>query len=120
MALNARTEDYIQQLAVPQNPSQQQSIRKKGLITKGEKILYTTFVAVCIMCALLVLQNQATIQASTQEIQKIEQSVNETAKQNTDLSVQVSELSSYSRIWAKAKELGLKLNEQNVKVVPGQ
>ncbi|ALS78199.1 MULTISPECIES: cell division protein FtsL [Planococcus] len=119
MALNARTEIYIQQPATPQNPSQQPA-RKKSLITKGEKILYSTFITVCIMCALLVLQNQSTIQASTQEIQTIEQSVNEKTKQNTDLSVQVSELSSYERIWSKAKELGLKLNEQNVKVVPGQ
>lgn len=119
MALNARTETYIQQPAVPQNPSRQ-PVKKKSLITKGEKILYVTFVAVCIMCALLVLQNQSTIQASTQEIQTIEQSVNEKTKQNTDLSVQVSELSSYERIWSKAKDLGLKLNEQNVKVVPGQ
>lgn len=119
MALNARTETYIQQPAVPQNPSRQPA-RKKSLITKGEKILYVTFVVVFIMCALVILQNQSKIQASTQEIQTIEQSVNEKTKQNTDLSVQVSELSSYERIWSKAKELGLKLNEQNVKVVPGQ
>lgn len=119
MALNARTEAYIQQPAVPQKASQQLK-KKKNVVTKGEKILYSAFVVVCILCALLVLHNQSTIQASTQEIQTIERSVNETVKQNTDLSVQVSELSSYQRIWSKAKELGLKLNDHNVKVVPGQ
>lgn len=119
MALNARTETYIQQPAVPQNPSRQ-PVRRKSLITKGEKILYVTFVAVCILCAFVILQNQSKIQASTQEIQTIEQSVSEMTKQNSDLSVQVKELSSYERIWAKAKDLGLKLNEHNVKVVPGQ
>ncbi|RNF40680.1 cell division protein FtsL [Planococcus salinus] len=119
MALHARRETYIQQPAVPQNPSRQ-PVRKRRLITKGEKVLYLSFLAVFVMCALLVLQNQSTIQATTQEIQTIEQSIDEKAKQNTDLSVQVSELSTYERIWSKAKELGLKLNEQNVKVVPGQ
>ena len=119
MALNARTQTYIQQPAVPQSPNRQPA-KKKKLITKGEKILYTAFLAVCIMCALLVLQNQSTIQASTQEIQTIENSISETTKQNTDLSVQVSELSSYERIWSKAKDYGLKLTERNVKVVPGQ
>ncbi|MFC3211206.1 MULTISPECIES: cell division protein FtsL [Planomicrobium] len=119
MALNARKETYIQQPAVPHIPSHQ-PVRKKGLITKGEKVLYLTFLAVFVMCALLVLQNQATIQATTHEIQTIENDISEIQKQNTDLTVQVSELSTYERIWAKAKELGLKLDEQNVKVVPGQ
>ncbi|MCM3610735.1 cell division protein FtsL [Planococcus sp. MERTA32b] len=119
MALNARKETYIQQPAVPHIPNQQ-PVRKKGLITKGEKVLYLSFLAVFVLCALLVLQNQATIQATTHEIQTIENDISEIQKQNTDLTVQVSELSTYERIWAKAKELGLKLDEQNVKVVPGQ
>ena len=38
-------------------------------------------------------------------------------KKNNDLNVQVSELSSYERIWAKASELGLTLVDNNVKVV---
>ena len=38
-------------------------------------------------------------------------------KQNNELKLQVTELSAYDRIWTKAKELGLKLNENNVKVV---
>ncbi|QHJ70881.1 cell division protein FtsL [Planococcus halotolerans] len=119
MALNARKETYIQQPAVPHIPNQQ-PVRKKGLITKGEKVLYLSFLAVFVLCALLVLQNQATIQATTHEIQTIENDISEIQKQNTDLTVQVSELSTYERVWAKAKELGLKLDERNVKVVPGQ
>ncbi|SDH69924.1 cell division protein FtsL [Planococcus glaciei] len=119
MALYARKEAYIQQPAVPQNPARQ-PVRKKGIFTKGEKVLYLSFFAAFALCALLVLQNQSVIQASTQEIQKIEHSIDEKVKQNTDLSVQVNELSTYERIWTKAKELGLKSNEHNVKVVPGQ
>ncbi|MGK7378492.1 cell division protein FtsL [Planococcus sp. 1R117A] len=120
MALHVRKETYIQQPAVPQNPDRQ-PVKRKKLITKGEKVLYLSFLTAFVLCALLVLQNQSVIQASTQEIQKIEHSIDEKMKQNTDLSVQVKELSSYERIWAKAKEKGLKLDEQNVKVVvPGQ
>lgn len=119
MALNARKETYIQQPAVPHTPNHQ-PVRKKSLITKGEKVLYLSFLAVFVMCALLVLQNHATIQATTHEVQTIENNISEIKKQNTDLSVQISELSTYERIWAKAKELGLKLDERNVKVVSGQ
>ena len=120
MALNARKETYIQQPAVPHTPSHQPG-RKKALITKGEKVLYLSFLAVFVMCALLVLQNQATIQATTHEIQTIENDISEIQRQNTDLTVLVSELSTYERIWAKAKELGLTMKDENVKVVvPGQ
>lgn len=119
MALYARKEAYIQQPAVPQNPTREPA-KKRNLITRGEKFLYLSFVAVFVLCAVLVLQNQSVIQASSQEIQTIEHSIDEKVKQNTDLSVQVSELSRYDRIWAKAKESGLKPNERNVKVVPGQ
>ncbi|MTD30331.1 cell division protein FtsL [Planomicrobium sp. YIM 101495] len=120
MALHARRENYIQQPAVPQQP-ERQPVRKKNIwITKGEKVLYLSFLAAFVLCAVLILQNQATIQAASQEIQTIENSIDEKMKQNTDLSVQVSELSRYERIWSKAKESGLKLNDQNVKVVPRQ
>jgi cell division protein FtsL len=119
MALNAVKETYIQQPAVPQNP-ERQPVRRKSLITKGEKVLYLSFLAVFVMCALFVLQNQSSIQASTQEIQTIEHSIDEKVKQNTDLSGQVKDLSTYERIMGKAKERGLKLNERNVKVVQGQ
>lgn len=118
MALHARKEAYIQQPAVPQNPTREPAKRK--LITKGEKFLYLSFIAAFVLCAVLVLQNQSVIQASSQEIQTIEHSIDEKVKQNTDLSVQVKELSNYERIWAKANERGLTLNERNIKVVPGQ
>ena len=50
----------------------------------------------------------------------LEKKIRRYKKQNTDLSIQVNELSTYERIWEKAEELGLKLNEQNIKVVTGQ
>jgi cell division protein FtsL len=117
--LNAIKDTYIQQPAVPQTPDRQ-PVRKKSLITKGEKVLYLSFLAVFVMCAIMVLQNQSAIQASTQEIQTIEQSIDETVKQNTDLSTLVKEKSTYERIMGIAKEQGLKSNERNVKVVQGQ
>src|SRR5690606_34737539 len=98
MALNARKETYIQQPAVPHTPNHQ-PVRKKSRITKGEKVLYLSFLAVFVMCALLVLQNQATIQATAHDIQTIEHDIREIQKQNTDLSVQISEPSTDERIW---------------------
>ena len=68
----------------------------------------------------MIIQTQTAVRSTTTDISQIEKQIDTTSKENTDLSIQVSELSTYDRIWKKAEELGLKLNEQNVKVVPGQ
>jgi cell division protein FtsL len=122
MAIRARNiQSYIQQPVVnPQPTIQPQRKLERKIITKGERILFVMFIAVVTMFSVMILQTQASIHSSTQEIQSINQQIDETKKQNTDLSIQVSELSTYERVWEKAKALGLKLNEQNVKVVTGQ
>lgn len=95
---------------------------KKSKVTKswfspGEKILGLLFgVALCIG-GIHIITNQATIYNMNKSIQETENSIQEQKKVNNDLKMQVSELSTYDRIIAKAKDLGLKLNENNVKVV---
>lgn len=122
MAMHARTQTtYIKQPVVNPQPAVQPTIRSnRKVFTKGEKILFVLFVSLITLLSVFVLQTQSNIHATTQDIRTIEQKIDETKKQNTDLSIQVSELSTYERVWEKAKMLGLKLNEKNVKVVPGQ
>ena len=120
--MHARTQTtYIKQPDFNPQPTIQPTISpNRKIFTKGEKVLFALFVTVVALFSVMILQTQASIHASAQDIQTIEQQIDETKKQNTDLSIQVSELSTYERVWEKAKALGLKLNEQNVKVVPGQ
>lgn len=123
MAVRVRQNAYIQQPVVPeqQQPLKQHSSkRKKSIITAQEKILYIAFVVIVSVLAVTILHKQSSIQQTSMEIQKIETQITEIEKENVDLKVQVSELSTYERIWEKAKELGLTLNENNVKVVPGE
>ena len=54
------------------------------------------------------------------EIDTLEEQVVAVSNENVGLKVQVGELSTYERIWQKAQELGLTLNEKNVKVVPNE
>ncbi|WP_088005775.1 cell division protein FtsL [Indiicoccus explosivorum] len=119
MALHAKQQPFIRQ-PLPQETPVRQPVRKKKLVTKGEKILYAAFLAMFIFSSILIIQNEASIRAGAQEIQSIEQATEEVQRQNSDLTVQIGELSTYERIWSEAKALGLTLNEQNVKVVPGQ
>ncbi|ETT85765.1 cell division protein FtsL [Viridibacillus arvi] len=77
-------------------------------------------VTIIALLSVMNLNTQSAINTTSVEIQNIENKIDETKKQNAELSIEVSELSTYERIWNKAKELGLKLNEKNVKVVSGQ
>ena len=51
------------------------------------------------------------------EYSRYKENDSRTTKINSDLKIQVSELSQYDRIREKAENLGFELNEQNVKVV---
>ena len=120
--MHARTQTtYIKQPVVNPQPAVNPANKpNRKILTKGEKVLIAIFVSIIALFSVMILQTQASIHASSQDIRSIEQKIDETKKQNTDLSIQVSELSTYERVWEKAKALGLKLNEQNVKVVQGQ
>ena len=126
MAVRIRQQSYIQQPSMPEQPQHQSSpkkqkkVDKSPLITGKEKVLYITFVIVVALIAVSILHTQGQIQTTTIEIQKLESEIQDITKENVELKVQVSELSTYERIWEKARELGLTLNEKNVKVVPGE
>ena len=121
-----RQQSYIQQPSMPEQPQHQSSPKKQKkvdrspLITGKEKVLYITFVIAVALVAVSILHTRGQIQTTTIEIQKLESEIQGITKENVELKVQVSELSTYERIWEKAEELGLTLNEKNVKVVPGE
>ncbi|MCS1383139.1 cell division protein FtsL [Lysinibacillus sphaericus] len=112
-------QQHVQQPITPPSP-QPTIIRRKKTNQKFEKMMLIALVSIIIVLSVLVLNNQAAIQTTSMDIQKIEAEADEIAKQNVDLTVRVSELSTYENIWKKAKELGLTQNEKNVKVVPGE
>jgi cell division protein FtsL len=90
---------------------------KKSWLTPGEKIIGLVFAGFVCFGSVHIITNQAKIYEVNKEIQMMESKVAEQQKLNSDLQVQVSELSAYDRIYKKAKELGLIKNENNVKVV---
>ena len=126
MAVRAR-QTYIQhQPELPEQHEQvhiQQPPKKKPDIkffTAGEKFLFIILAVVVASFAISILHTQGEIQTLSMEIQSIEREITEVTNNNVDLKVRVSELSTHERIWEKAEELGLTLNENNVKVVPGE
>lgn len=126
MAVRARQTYIQQQPELPQHQQQEQRLpvqpkkRKTKYFSAQEKFLFLVFAIVVASFAISILHTQGEIQTLSMEIQKIERDITEVNNNNTDLKVQVSERSTHQRIWEKAKELGLTLNEKNVKVVPGE
>ncbi|MEI2663988.1 cell division protein FtsL [Rossellomorea sp. LJF3] len=90
---------------------------RRSVVTPGEKILVAIFAMVFCILAVQIVSTQAAIYDVNKEVQHVETTIEKQEKANTDLKLQVSELSTYERILEKAKELGLNLKEKNVKVV---
>lgn len=113
---------YVPEVEKQAVPSKQSHTRpkKKKMFSVGEKFLFMLFSAAIVLFSTMILHTQAQINETNREVQMISKDITEVKKQNMELSIQVSEKSTYERIWEKAKELGLNLNENNVKVVPGR
>ena len=109
---------YLEQQKTEQKVQKANQVKiKKSWLTPGEKIIGLVFAGFVCFGSVHILTNQAKIYEVNKEIQVIEGRVAEQQKLNSDLQVQVSELSAYDRIYKKAKEMGLIKNENNVKVV---
>lgn len=92
-------------------------VKREPRISLAERCLALLFVGFVIWGGIEIVANNARIYSVNVETQKLESSIKEQQKLNDDLYVQVQELSSYERIWTMAQQLGLQLNENNVKVV---
>ena len=93
---------------------------KKYWLSPGEKVIGLLFAGMVCFGAVHIIANQSQIYQVNKGVQETTTSIEEQKKVINDLKVQVSDLSQYSRIEAKAKEMGLKLNQNNVKVVPNK
>lgn len=110
---------------IQEKQRQHQSIRPKTKrkrklkirFTLGEKIVFVSFLLFATYASIKIVSNQVAIYHVNKDIQQLEEAIDEQKKYNNDLYVEVQQLSTYERILEKAKELGLSLNENNVKVV---
>ncbi len=114
LARQLRQEQEQQQQTV--RAPKKKELQKRGF-SPGEKILGLLFGAFVCIGSTQIISNQSDIYQLNKDIQLTQREIQTQQKSISDLSVQVSELSQYDRIKEKARELGLQLNEQNVKVV---
>jgi len=118
----ARKQQYLEPERQQNTQTQQQPspIHTRRSVTLGEKMLGALFIAFVAIMAINIISTQAAIYKVNRDIQDQQSSIQSQLKANNDLQTQVSDLSQYDRIKKKAEKLGLKLNENNVKVVEGK
>ncbi len=89
----------------------------KQFFTPGEKVLFLVFVLMVCFISAKLIATQAAIYETNKQIQDMEVKIQEQEKVNRDLEAQISEESTYEKIWERAKAMGLDLSDQNIKVV---
>ncbi|MHC0037266.1 cell division protein FtsL [Pseudoneobacillus sp. C159] len=86
-------------------------------VTPGEKVLGLLFGTMVCFGAVHLISAQASIYEMNKDITSMETAIQEQKKVNKDLMIEKKELSNYERIMSKASERGMKLKDNNVKVV---
>lgn len=99
------------------NPQVHTAPRPKRGITHGEKVLGMAFIGLVAVLAIFMVSNYATLYNVNHDIQKTEAAIDKQLKINSELELKVSEMSNPERIMKIAKENGMTLNGDNVKVV---
>lgn len=65
----------------------------------------------------MILHNQASIYETNKEIQVLEANIEKQLKTNSGLEEEIALLRNPERILSKARELGLTINENNIKLI---
>lgn len=101
----------------PKTSSVKQRKMNKHFFTPGEKVLFFVFfLMICFMCAKLI-STQAAIYETNKQVQDMNAKIQEQEKVNRDLDMQISEESTYEKIWERTQAMGLDLSDKNIKVV---
>ncbi|EKN66333.1 cell division protein FtsL [Neobacillus bataviensis LMG 21833] len=109
---------YLEQQQAEQKVQNKSQVKiKKSWLTPGEKVIGVVFAGMVCFGSVHLITNQSKIYEVNKDIQLVEEKISDQKKVNSDLQVQVKELSSYDRIFKKAVEMGLFRDENNVKVV---
>ncbi|MBP3952132.1 cell division protein FtsL [Bacillus suaedae] len=91
--------------------------RIRTTVTLGERMIIGFMAIMTFVVLGIIVHNFASIYSVNQEVHKLEGDISKQVEVNEGLSLQVVELSAPDRILSIAKELGMSLDENKVKVV---
>ncbi|MCO7174611.1 cell division protein FtsL [Sporolactobacillus kofuensis] len=112
-AIKVQRQEYVE----PRRQEEQIVITRR--ITKGEKSLWAMAATVLFILSFCIVANQARLYMASQEIASLQSKIEDQSKITQQLKADSDSLSSPERIVQFAeKELGLKLDIENIKVLP--
>lgn len=92
-------------------------VKKKGIITTGEKLLLSLLLIFSTIGCTMIISKQAAIFQLNNDIQVLESKITEQQKVNSGLAEEITELSRPQRILKIASEQGLTITDNNVQVI---
>ncbi|GGI41601.1 cell division protein FtsL [Mammaliicoccus stepanovicii] len=103
----------------PQVDPQRKTVKKSKVvgISRIEKFVYITLITMIALISIYMLSLKMDAYNNKTQIAELDSKIEQQQTTNGDLKTESMKQSSYERIYDKAKDYGLKLNNDNVKVV---
>lgn len=103
----------------PQSKPETRTVTKKVVVqlTRFEKFLYITLVTAIAVIAIYMLSLKMDAYDTNGKIADLDTKIEKQSSENSAIKSEIKKNSSYQRIYDKAKEQGMSLNNDNVKVV---
>ena len=93
------------------------SVRKRLVLSKFEKLLYSFALFLLVLAPLATVFSQAALSKVNYDVEKIKSEISAQEKVNESLSMKISELASLDKIQEVAQSEGLSYNNSNIKYV---
>jgi len=91
--------------------------RRKLRLLKGERLLYSVAVFLCLAFLVFTVFSKATLSKVNIQIERLKVDVADQVKKNESLTMKVNELASLDNINLVVEEMGLSYNNDNIKTV---
>jgi cell division protein FtsL len=100
-----------------QRPQIQKQQKRAVWITPGEKLLVFILLLFFGLGSITIVENHASIYQATNDVEQLKKQLNEQETVNNGLRNRIEDLKNPDRILQIAKEKGLTINENNVKMI---
>ncbi|MCJ1764330.1 cell division protein FtsL [Mammaliicoccus sciuri] len=103
----------------PQLEPQKKKVKKTKVvgISRIEKVVYISLITMIALISIYMLSLKMDAYNNKTQIAELDSKIEQQQTTNSDLKTESMKQSSYERIYDKAEDYGLKLNNDNVKVV---
>jgi cell division protein FtsL len=93
------------------------SKRKKVKLLRIEKLFYTTVIILLLLSPVLIVFSSAALSTVNIEVERLKSQIKQQENRNQSLVMKINELASLENIQLVAQNMGLRYNNDNIKVI---